>query len=296
MDTPTAKLIELMQERVVSLRAVGNLQDALHAANAVVQRCEQELGPDLETVDAFASSLEQRAGIFIDMGMHAEAAEDLKQAIEQLENRPDRLAQAGRLFALLGAAYDGQGRTEKVTEAWTKAVALFEKNEPPLLLDVAAISNNLGFMAKKAGSLGEAEDYFLRALEIAHNELGRNHEETAAICNNLGAMYHAAGYLEQAREMHMMALESRREIFGENHPDTAQSHNNLALALLQTGDRTWARRHFEKSLAAYESLGAEYSEDLEAVASNYCNFLREEGEESLADVIDGRVKELLAIA
>jgi hypothetical protein len=32
---------------------------------------------------------------------------------------------------------------------------------------------------------------------------------------------------------------------------------------------------------------------LEAVASNYCNFLREEGEVQLAEVIAGRVNEVL---
>jgi hypothetical protein len=92
----------------------------------------------------------------------------------------------------------------------------------------------------------------------------------------------------------MMALEARRELFGENHPDTAQSHNNLALALLQTGDRSWARRHFEKALAGFEQLGTAYAQDLEAVASNYCEFLREEGDASLAELIAGRVRTVLA--
>ena len=91
----------------------------------------------------------------------------------------------------------------------------------------------------------------------------------------------------------MIALETRRSILGEEHPDTAQSHNNLALALLKTGDRSWARRHFEKSLAGYEALGAQYSPDLEAVASNYCDFLREEGEENLAELIAGRVRDVI---
>jgi hypothetical protein len=94
----------------------------------------------------------------------------------------------------------------------------------------------------------------------------------------------------------MMALETRRELFGENHPDTAQSHNNLALALLQTGDRAWARRHFEKALAGFEQLGPAYAQDLEAVASNYCDFLREEGDGSLAELIAGRVQAVLAEA
>ncbi len=126
-----------------------------------------------------------------------------------------------------------------------------------------------------------------------HSEVGPKHPETASVSNNLGAVYLAAGYLDQAREMHMMALETRREIFGESHPDTAQSHNNLALALLKTGDRAWARRHFEKALAGFESLGTAYCDDLESVAINYCDFLRDEGEKTLADVIADRVTELL---
>jgi hypothetical protein len=93
--------------------------------------------------------------------------------------------------------------------------------------------------------------------------------------------------------MHMIALETRRKLLGEEHPDTAQSHNNLALALLNTGDRSWARRHFEKALTGYEALGSEYAADLEAVASNYCEFLREEGEVQLAEVIASRVRDVI---
>ena len=93
--------------------------------------------------------------------------------------------------------------------------------------------------------------------------------------------------------MHMMALDTRRALLGEEHPDTAQSHNNLALALLETGDRSWARRHFEKALVAFEALGRDHGADLEAVAANYCAFLREEGEPRLADIIGDRVDHAL---
>lgn len=293
MDSPTANLIQIMQDRVQSLRDDGNLHEALHSSNAAVEKCQQALSPDLETINAFVTSLETRAGLFLELGRHEDAIEDLKHAIDQLQNRPDRIAQVGRLYASLGAAYDGLGQYENVNSAWQTAVAFFEKHEPPLLMDVAAMTNNLGFNAKASGDLDAAEDHFLKSLEIMHAEVGPSHEETAAVSNNLGAVYLAAGYLDQAREMHMMALETRRELFGENHPDTAQSHNNLALALLKTGDRTWARKHFEKALAGFESLGAAYAEDLEAVASNYCDFLKEEGEESLSELIAGRVRELL---
>lgn len=293
MDSPTATLIGILQDRVESLRAAGNFNEALHAANAAVEKSQQTLTPNLDSIDAFASALEIRGDVHRELGNFEEAREDYRQAIDQLQDRPDRFGQIGRIHAGLGAAYDGMEMEERAVSNWHKAIEFFEKNEPPLLLDVAAMSNNLGFIAKANGDLDTAESHFLKALEITHSQLGQDHEQTATVSSNLGALYQAAGFHEQSREMHMIALETRRNLLGEEHPDTAQSHNNLALALLNTGDRSWARRHFEKSLAGYESLGPEYAADLEAVASNYCEFLREEGETQLADVIAGRVREVL---
>lgn len=296
MDSPTATLIGILQDRVASLREAGNLNEALHAASAAVEKTQQSLGTHLDSIDAFASSLEIRGDIQRELGKFDEARDDYRQAIDQLQDRPDRFDQVGRLHAGLGAAYDGLGIEARAVNHWQKAIEFFQKNEPPLLLDIATISNNLGFIAKTNGDLDTAESHFLKALEISHSQLGQQHEQTAAVSSNLGALYQAAGYHEQSLEMHMIALETRRNLLGEEHPDTAQSHNNLALALLNTGDRSWARRHFEKSLAGYEALGPEYADDLEAVAGNYCDFLREEGEAQLADVIAGRVREVLGTA
>jgi tetratricopeptide (TPR) repeat protein len=296
MDSPTATLIGILQDRVETLRASGNLSEALHAATAAVEKAQQTLGPNLDSIDAFASTLELRGDIYRELGNHELARDDYRQAIDQLQNRPDRYGQVGRIHAGLGAAYDGLGLEERAISHWQKAIEFFEQNEPPLLLDIAAMANNLGFIAKANGDLDTAESQFLRALEIVHSQLGQEHEQTATVSSNLGALYQAAGYFEQSREMHMIALETRRSLLGEEHPDTAQSHNNLALALLNTGDRSWARRHFEKALTGFEALGPEYSSDLEAVASNYCNFLREEGENSQAELIAGRVRDLIGPA
>ncbi len=293
MDSPTATLIGILKDRVESLRAAGNLQEALHASTAAVEKSQQTLGPNLDSIDAFCSALEMRGDIHRELGNFQEAREDYRQAIDQLQDRPDRFGQVGRIHAGLGAAYDGLEMEERAVSHWHKAIDYFEKNEPPLLLDIAAMSNNLGFIAKANGDHETAESQFLKALEITHSQLGQDHEQTATVSSNLGALYQAAGFHEQSREMHMIALETRRNLLGEEHPDTAQSHNNLALSLLHTGDRSWARRHFEKSLAGYEALGPEYGVDLEAVASNYCEFLREEGEAQLADVIAGRVRDVL---
>ncbi len=296
MDSPTATLIGILQDRVESQRAAGNLQEALHAAAAAVERSQHSLGTNLDSIDAFVSALEMRGDVQSELGELDLAREDYRQALDQLENRPDRCGQAGRIHASLGSIYDRQNQEQRAVNHWIKAIEFFEKADPPLLLDISTLSNNLGFIAKANGDLDSAESHFLRALEIVHSELGQEHEQTASISSNLGALYQAAGFNEQSREMHMIALETRRSVLGEEHPDTAQSHNNLALSLLNTGDRSWARRHFEKSLAGYEALGPEYAEDLEAVANNYCDFLRDEGETNLADIIAGRVRDVLGTA
>jgi tetratricopeptide (TPR) repeat protein len=293
MDSPTATLIGILKDRVESLRAAGDLDEALHAANAAVEKAQQKLGPNLDSIDAFASTLEVRGDLYRELGNYEAAQEDYRQAIDQLQERPDQFGMIGRLHAGHGAAYDAMGLSEKAAEHWQTAIRYFEQHEPPLLLDIAAMANNLGFLYKAAGDLDAAETHFLRALEILHSQLGQMHEQTATVSSNLGALYQAAGFHEQSREMHMIALDTRRALLGEEHPDTAQSHNNLALALLNTGDRSWARRHFEKALEDFEALGPEYSQDLEAVAANYCEFLREEGESQLAEVIAGRVNEVI---
>lgn len=294
MDSPTANLITILRDRVNQYRAAGDYDEALHAAKAAVDKSQQSLTTDLDSVDAFVSSLEIRAELLYELGRYDESSDDYRQALDLLDSRPDRIEQLGRLYAGYGAVHDALGNDVMAAELWEKAIQWFERHEPPLLLDIAAIQNNLGFVKKAMGDLDAAENYYLKALEILHAQRGTEHEAAAAVSSNLGALYHAAGYHEQAREMHMIALEARRSVLGEMHPDTAQSHNNLALALLETGDRAWARHHFERAFEAYAALGHEYAADFEAVGTNYAVFLRDGGEHQLADDIENRVRAALA--
>jgi tetratricopeptide (TPR) repeat protein len=195
------------------------------------------------------------------------------------------------LLAGGGAVHDELGHTRRAQAYWEQALDIFERLEPPSLLDVAAMCNNLAFLSKAAGDFDSAETYFLKALEIDHGILGSDHEETALLCNNLGALYHAAGHYEQAREMHLMSLEGRLKALGADHPDTAQSHNNLALAMAMTGDTERAAEHFERALTIYEMLEREragYREDLDAVATNYGEMLRQLGNETASAAVLAR--------
>jgi len=296
MDSATANILEIMTERVKTLRAEGNADEALHAATALVEKTDQELNTDVDRIDAYVNALEMRGSIHRQLNDFEAAIDDYLQAIDLIQNRPGQNRVAGRLHAAIGAAYDELDMATHTAEHWQHAITSFEEAEPPLMIDVATMSNNLGFLYKAQEDFDSAENCFLRALEILNSEVGKNSEETASVFSNLGALYQRAGYFEQSREMHMVALDTRLEILGEDHPDTAQSHNNLALALSETDSREEAAKHFELALKTLEALGDEHAYDLDAVSTNYCDYLREEGDNDLADSIEKRINDILGEA
>jgi tetratricopeptide (TPR) repeat protein len=65
--------------------------------------------------------LEIRGNLHREMGNHELARDDYREAIDQLEDRPDRYAQIGRLHAGLGASYDAMRREDKAGQHWHAA-------------------------------------------------------------------------------------------------------------------------------------------------------------------------------
>lgn len=294
MEFTKVNLITILRDRVGELCDEGNFSEAIHAANAAVGKAEKELSSDVDSIEAFASTLEVRGDLYRLTGEWEKARDDYRQAIDQLDGRLDLGAQLGRLHADLGAVHDELNNIDRAVTHWEEAIRFFEKASPPAPLDVASLSNNLAYLKKSQGDMDGAENAFLKALEIMHRVLGQHHDETASVCNNLGALYLQSGYYEQAREMHLMALDARRKLFGDQHIDTAQSFNNLALALIKTGDPAVAKRHFESAIDALESWGPEAKEDLLSVSDNYLNFLRTDGAEGFANLVEQRVNDTLA--
>ena len=73
MDSPTATLIQILRERVDSLLADGNYDEAVHAATAAVEKAQQALSEDLESIDEFACTLEVRGELYRNLGRLEEA-------------------------------------------------------------------------------------------------------------------------------------------------------------------------------------------------------------------------------
>lgn len=293
MDSDTLQSPESLKQQVEDLLSAENQQEAVHATSQYVDQCEQLPEEDSDRAGTLANALEIRADLLRRMEAHEQAVEDYEKAIKLLDESAAHFIQLGRLHAGLGASCDALGEPSRAADQWEKSIHYFEGNTPPALLDVAAMANNFGFLKKSSGDYDAAENAFLKALEILHQELGEHHEETATVACNLGTLYHEAGHHEPAGKMHRMAVEARTKLFGENHPDTAQSHHYLARVLTNADEHIQARHYFEKALHAYESLGKAYFDDFNEVATRYCDLLRADGESDMAEIIAKRVRSIV---
>ena len=118
MDSSKMTLISILRDRVGELCEEGNYSEALHAANAAVAKAEQELSPDLDSMEVFSLALEVRGDLYRQIGEPEQARDDYRQAIDQLNNRLDRCTQLGRLHADLGAVHDELDNAERAMHHW----------------------------------------------------------------------------------------------------------------------------------------------------------------------------------
>ena len=289
MESGTANLLNMLQVRVKKLCEEGNWNEAMHAATAGVEKARAALSDDEESIEALAVSLEVNGDFLRQYGNLEDARQAYLESLELLAGiGGDHNEQRARISASVAVVYDSDGNEDEAIRFYERGIELFERMDPPSILDVADLCNNLAYIYKSRGDFDSAENLYLKALKICHEHLGPNDEETAAVCNNVGALYLAAGYYEQAREMQMMALEARRVTFGEHHLETAQSHANLALALCETEELDWAKKHFEKALAIYEDKLKDAPMDYATVSSNYVEFLRATGDDKGAVAMEKR--------
>jgi len=294
MEPGTATHSQLLGEQVDTLLDEGKINEARRAVDNVVEKARSSVGSDLPSKRELASFLEVKGDLHRSLDEFEEATADYQEALSLLGTDRSNDESVGRVCAGLAFVHDCEQRTMEAKSLYERAIACYERLTPPLLLEVAGISNNLAYIYQAEDNFDQAETLLLKALRISHEELGQENELTASFCNNVGNLYLKADYGEQAREMHMMALDTRSKILGEHHLDTAQSHNNLALVLVQSDDIDAAKRHFDRALDTYEGNLAVGADDYETTVANYCDVLNSLGEEKAAKALKARATKKLA--
>lgn len=285
MESGTANLLDMLLERVCQLTEEKKWDEAMRAADSAVEKARISLQEDVESVIGLATALEVKGDLLRQIGYLEDSRLTYLESLELLNGRAECTEQLAGLSASVGVLYDTVENDEEAIRFYERAIELYERLDPPALLKIADICNNLGFIYRSLGDFNSSEKLFLRGLEICHKELGDDDEKTATICNNIGALYLKSGFDGQALEMHTMALEHRLKIHGRNHPDTAQSHANLALSMAQTGDVAGSRKHFEDAISIYERHIQDESHEYAAVVENYIEVLKSVGEEKDASLL-----------
>jgi len=120
----------------------------------------------------------------------------------------------------------------------------------------------------KYGLYRDAEDIYLRQIDIAEELYGTEHENTAASYNNIGLVYEEQGDYSKSLEYYFKALKTREMILGIEHPDTAASYNNIGGVYDDQGDYNRALEYYLKALAIWKKVfGTEHP----ATATSYNN-------------------------
>lgn len=293
MESGTANLLHMLEDRVKSLCESEKYAEAKQAAEAAINKARSGSKDDPEEVAELALCLEVKGDLLRQMGDLELARIDYLEALELLNGKKEYTEQLGRISASTAVLYDQTENGNEAKKFYERAIELFMRLDPPAMLDVADLKNNLAFLYEAEGDDNHAETLLLDALKISHDELGKEDSETAAICNNLGALYQKTGHYIQAREMHNMALDNRSESLGKDHPDTGQSHGNLAVALAESEQPKEAREHFDLSLDIYEKNLGEHLSDYATVVTNYTQFLKGSGDEKGAMALEKRAHKML---
>jgi len=126
--------------------------------------------------------------------------------------------------------------------------------------------SHLGFLLKRQGKLGEAEQMLQRALASYEKALGPDHTSTLDTVNNLGILYRAQGKLDEAERMYQRALAGYESALGPDHMSTLGTVNNLGLLYRTQGKLDEAERMYQRAQAGKEkALGPNHTSTLDTV-------------------------------
>jgi len=289
-DPRTAREVLRLRERLTlvrSLEAATEYDHALTEAEAI-----DKLARALGYAPLEAEARYRLASLRADMGLYAQAEQDLEQAyLLAVENDHDEVA-IDAVLRLIEVAGQQQEDAERgmfwsktararigrmdddpaVFAAWLLATGavLAKQGKPAEALEhyeralsvregsnarPIAIATTLGRLADGLMDLGrhdESLDYYRRALEIWERELGERHPRVAKVLNGIGVVLLEKGQLDDALDHYRRARDLWADALGERHPQVGNIVANIGNVLQSLGRYDEALEHFEQALSIWE--------------------------------------------
>jgi tetratricopeptide (TPR) repeat protein len=159
------------------------------------------------------------------------------------------------------------------------------------------LAAKFGLVYFEGGRWNEAEELFVRVLDLDRRYLGADHPFTLMIMRDLASTYRNQGQLTKAEELSVQVLEARKRVLGADHPDTLRSMAGLASTYSK--QRRWKEAE-ELNVQVLEArkrvLGVDHPDTLTGMgnlASTYQDQGRwKEAEELHVQVLEARKRAL----
>lgn len=140
-----------------------------------------------------------------------------------------------------------QGETFELKLKYVNAQETFQQAVSLNPNDVDAILRLSG-IEDKLGNSKNALIRNLKALELAQQQHGENHQKTAECYDSIGSVYYSLGFYHKSLENHRKALEIGEKVLCVNHRDLALTYNNIGAVHRSLADYDQALGYHQKAL------------------------------------------------
>lgn len=174
-----------------------------------------------------------------------------------------QMRQTADLARRLGRVYERRAKYDEAMQWLDQALRQINQDATSdKAVERVRIYLDIGWVHYRRGNLEQAEEWRLRALEIAEGL--DYYAEIGSAYNGLAALYHLKGDWRRAIEFAQRGLQIRERI--GDVEGIGRSHSNLGAILMNVGDWERALTHLQQSLAVKQRIG-----DAKFLASAYHN-------------------------
>ncbi len=138
-----------------------------------------------------------------------------------------------------------------------KKINRYEKGGDTLNQDYIISLNNLASLYEEHGNSSQAEQIFLKTLNIRQKYLGLNHVDVAKSLIHLSDLYYNQGKYNQAEPLCQKALEIRKITLGEKNSDYVKTLGKLASIYLGEGKYSEAEKLYFQGLVIKKEIFGE---------------------------------------
>ena len=175
----------------------------------------------------------------------------------------------------LATVYLETGAYDTAAQLLDSAQSILAANSDHPTLELANVFNIKGRMGHYTRNFADAENYFLKALQIDSSLLGMNTERVASDLNDLALATKRLGNYDKSEILQRKALKIKTNIYGEDSYELSTEYFSLAKLLHLRDDFEQADSLFAKALKIDRVVLGESHSDLAKVLTAY-SFLKKD--------------------